>query len=251
MICYNPEDDRYKYLEGKNAVTPIFGKVVPIKADPVAQMDKGTGLMMMCSFGDVTDIRFFRDNGIKATIAINKDGTMNENAGKFAGMKAKDAQRAISDEIKALGLMEKQTRIKHRTPICERSKDPIEFIGMKEFYLKQVEFKSKMLEIAAQPNFYAPESRQILLDWINNISIDWPISRRRYYATEIPLWYCQECKYVYVPHRGKYHRPWIDKCPIESCPQCGSTGFVGEERVFDTWFDSSISPLHIKIWKGT
>jgi len=89
MVCYNPQDERYMNLEGKHAVTPLFGKVVPIKADPVAQMDKGTGLMMMCSFGDVTDIRFFRDNGLKPTIAINKDGTLNEHAGQFKGMKAR------------------------------------------------------------------------------------------------------------------------------------------------------------------
>jgi len=247
MICYNPEDDRYKYLEGKNAITPLFEKVVPIKADPVAQMDKGTGLMMMCSFGDVTDIRFFRDNGLKATIAINKDGTLNENAGQFKGLPAREAQRAIITELSSRGLLVKQTRIKHRTPICERSKDPIEFIGMKEFYLKQLDFKSEMLKIAEKPHFYAPESRKILIDWINSVSIDWPISRRRYYATEIPLWYCQDCAYTYIPEKGTgiYHQPWVDRCPLAECPQCGSTGFRGEERVFDTWFDSSISPLYI------
>lgn len=245
MICYNPEDARYRHLEGKNAVTPIFDKVVPIKADPVAQMDKGTGLMMMCSFGDVTDIRFFRDNGLKPTIAINKDGTMNENAGQFKGLSTKDAQRAIIAELDKRGLLAKQTRIKHRTPICERSKDPIEFIGMKEFYLKQLDFKNEMLKIAEKPRFYAPESRKILLDWINSVSIDWPISRRRFYATEIPIWYCQECDYVYIPPKGRYYQPWMQKCPIPECPRCGSTGFRGEERVFDTWFDSSISPLYI------
>ena len=245
MICYNPQDERYMHLEGKNAITPIFGKVVPIKADPVAQMDKGTGLMMMCSFGDVTDIRFFRDNGLKPTIAINKDGTLNEHAGMFNGMKARDAQRAIIDELKSKDLVVKQSRIKHRTPICERSKDPIEFIGMKEFYLKQLDFKEEMLKIAQQPRFFAPESRKILIDWINSVSIDWPISRRRYYATEIPIWYCQDCNYAYVPPKGRYYKPWAEKCPLEECPQCGSSGFKGEERVFDTWFDSSNSPLYI------
>ena len=247
MICYNPEDERYKYLEGKNVITPIFEKVVPVKADPVAQMDKGTGLMMMCSFGDVTDIRFFRDNGLKATIAINKDGTLNEYAGQFKGMPAREAQRAIIEELKKRDLVVKQTRIKHRTPICERSKDPIEFIGMKEFYLKQLDYRSEMLKIAEKPNFYAEDSRKILIDWINSVSIDWPISRRRYYATEIPLWYCQDCGYTYIPEKGTgiYHQPWKDKCPLKECPQCGSSGFRGEERVFDTWFDSSISPLYI------
>ncbi len=245
MICYNPEDERYKHLEGKNAVTPIFEKVVPIKADPVAQMDKGTGLMMMCSFGDVTDIRFFRDNGLKSTIAINKDGTMNEHAGFLKGLKVKDAQKALIVQLQEKGLLVKQSRIKHRTPICERSKDPIEFIGMKELYLKQLEYREEMLRIAEQSHFYAPESRKILIDWINSIAIDWPISRRRYYATEIPLWYCASCNHPVVPKKGPYYRPWKQKCPIDACPACGGKEFIGEERVFDTWFDSSISPLYI------
>lgn len=245
MLCYNPEDERYKYLEGKHAITPIFNKIVPIKADPVAQMDKGTGLMMMCSFGDVTDIRFFRDNGLKQTIAINKDGTMNDNAGFLSGLKIKDAQKTLVMKLSENGLLVKQTKIKHRTPICERSKDAIEFIGMKEFYLKQVEFKEKMIHIAKSPKFYSEESRKILIDWINSVSIDWPISRRRYYATAIPLWYCKNCNHAIVPDKGKYYEPWKESSPVNSCPKCGSKEFEGETRVFDTWFDSSISPLYI------
>lgn len=245
MICYNPEDERYKHLEGKHAITPIFNKVIPIKPDPVAQMDKGTGLMMMCSFGDVTDIRYFRDNGIKPIIAINKDGTMNAHAGILKGLTIKDAQKKLITEINDKKLLVKQQRIKHRTPICERSKDPIEFISMKEFYLKQLDFRSKMLKIAEEPNFFAPESRKILIDWINSVSIDWPISRRRYYATDIPLWYCNSCSAQIIPEKGRYHQPWKEPCPIEKCPKCGSKEFHGEERVFDTWFDSSISPLYV------
>ena len=256
MVCYNPADERYMHLEGKNAITPIFGKVVPIKPDPVAEMDKGTGLMMMCSFGDVTDIRFFRDNGLKPTIAINKDGTMNEHAGFLKGIKARDAQRVIIEKIKEENLLVKQTRLKHRTPICERSKDPIEFINMKEFYLKQLDFKGEMMKIAEQLKFYAPESRKILIDWINSVSIDWPISRRRYYATEVPLWYCKSCNNPIVPPKGenekggkgKYYQPWKDPCPVEKCSKCGKSGadnFRGEERVLDTWFDSSNTPLYI------
>ena len=250
MICYNPLDERYIHLEGKHAITPIFGKTVPIKPDPVAVMDKGTGLMMMCSFGDVTDIRFFRDNGLKPTIAINKDGTMNDNAGFLKGINAREAQKVIIGKMKEDGLLVKQTRLKHRTPICERSKDPVEFINMKEFYLKQLDFKNEMMKIAQQPKFYSPESRKILIDWINSVSIDWPISRRRYYATEIPLWYCKKCNEPIVPPKGKYYKPWKEKCPIQKCTNndCDSTEFRGEERVLDTWFDSSNSPLYILKW---
>jgi valyl-tRNA synthetase len=245
MICYNPHDERYIHLEGKHAVTPVFEKVVPIRPHPVAQPDKGTGLMMMCSFGDISDIRFFRELGLKPVIAINKDGTMNENAGFLNKMKIKDAQKALIVELDKRGLLVSQKKIKHRTPICERSKDPIEFIGMKEFYLKQLDFKEQLMDIAKQPRFFSEDSRKILFDWINAVSIDWPISRRRYYATEIPLWYCKSCGKAYVPEKGRYHQPWKQKCPAEKCVNCGGKEFIGENRVFDTWFDSSISPLYI------
>ena len=244
MIIYNPSDKRYKHLKGKHAITPIFNKEVPIMEHSFAQQDKGTGLMMMCSFGDVTDIRFFREMKLKPIISINKDGTMNENAGFLKGMNIKDAQKALALKIKEEGLLAKQERIVHRTPICERSKDPIEFIFMKEYYVKQLDYKEKMMEIAKKINFYHENSRQILIDWINSVSIDWPITRRRYYATEVPLWYCKKCNEIIVPEKGRYYKPWKENPPIKKC-KCGSTEFRGDQRVLDTWFDSSISPLYI------
>lgn len=245
MVIFNPEDERYKHLNGKTATTPVFNKEVPIRAHPMAEMEKGTGLVMMCSAGDTSDIRFFREMNLQPTIAINADGTMNEHAGFLKGLKVAEARERMIEKLKEAGLLVRQKKIMHRTPICERSKDAIEFIAMPEFYLKQVEFKDKMKELANRMNFFAPESKQILVNWIDSVSIDWPISRRRYYATEIPLWYCKNCSEVILPPKGRYYQPWREKPPIKRCPKCGSSEFRGEERVFDTWFDSSITPLYI------
>ena len=239
MIIFNPEDARYKYLEGKTAITPLFGKEVRIKPHPFAEMEKGTGLMMMCSMGDQTDIRFFREMKLAPAIAIDADGKMNKNAGFLSGMKVKDARAAIIEDLKSRQLLVKQRQVVHRTPVCERSKHTVEFISMPELYLKQVEFKEEMKKIAEQLNFFAPHSRQILIDWIDSISIDWPISRRRYYATEIPIWYCK-CG-VLLGEKGKYVQPWRDQ---KKCTKCGSLA-IGETRVFDTWFDSANSPIYI------
>ena len=88
--------------------------------------------------------------------------------------------------------------------------------------------------------------RQILINWINSIAIDWPISRRRFYGTEIPIWYCKKCKFPQVPEAGKYYRPWEEEPPFDKCQNCNNKyEFEGEERIFDTWMDSSITPLHI------
>ncbi len=248
MVIYHPEDTRYKHLEGKYAVTPIFNEKVPIRAHPLAQMDKGTGLVMMCSFGDYTDIRFFREMTLQPKISITTDGTMNERAGFLQGLKIKEARKKMLVALQEKNLIVNQRTVTHRTPICERSKDHIEFIAMKEFYLKQIECKEKMKDIADKIAFYSPQSKQILLDWIDAVSIDWPISRRRFYATEIPIWYCEKCNDVILPVKGGYYRPWKEQPPIKKCLKCGNTTFRGEERVFDTWFDSSISPLYVLKW---
>jgi valyl-tRNA synthetase len=245
MVIFNPNDERYKHLEGKTALTPIFEKAVPIKAHPLADEEKGTGLAMMCSAGDLSDIRFFREMSLEPVIAINKDGTMNENAGFLKGQRVVVARKLMIEELKKRGLLVKQQHVTHRTPICERSKDPIEFISMSEFYVKQVERKDEMRKLVNRINFFAPESKQIMLDWIDAVSIDWPISRRRFYATEVPLWYCEKCGEIIVPEKGKYYQPWKQSPPVASCPKCKGTKFRGEERVFDTWFDSSITPLYI------
>ncbi|MFH1420721.1 MAG: valine--tRNA ligase [Candidatus Aenigmatarchaeota archaeon] len=245
MVIFHPDDERYKHLNGKTAITPLFNKGVPIKAHPMADPAKGTGVAMMCSAGDTSDIRFFREMKLDPVIAINADGSMNKHAGFLQGLNVKDARNKMIEALKEKDLLVKQKPIMHKTPICERSKDPIEFIAMKEFYVKQLEHKDKMKQLAKKLNFFAPESRQILLDWINTVSIDWPISRRRYYATEVPLWYCDNCNYIVVPKKGSYHQPWREPSPVKECPKCKSRSFRGETRVFDTWFDSSISPLYI------
>ena len=245
LILFNPNDERYQYLEDKHAIVPIYKQEVKIMSHPFAKPEFGSGLVMICSFGDFGDIRLLRELNIEPTYSIDVDGKMNENAGKYCGLKVEDARKKIIEDLMDMGLIVKQEEINQRQPICWRSKNPIEFVALKEFYLKQVDFKNDILNLADKMNFFAPESKQILIDWINSISIDWVISRRRYYGTEIPLWYCDKCGYVYVPKPGKYYRPWKEECPIKRCPECGSTEWRGEERTFDTWFDSSSSEAYI------
>ena len=259
MVIFNPKDKRYSHLKNKTAITPIFNKEVPIKAHPLAKIEKGTGLAMMCSAGDLCDIQFFREQNLTPVIAINQNGTMNSFAGFLDGLKVREAREKMIEILKEKGFLIQQKKIMHRTPISERSKTEVEFIEMPELYIKQLEFKNKIREIAKKINFYPKESKKILENWIDSISIDWPISRRRFYATEIPLWYAEKDgkKLVAIPKTGKYYQPWKESVPLDALvyeknkftgkkvKDLSNLKWVGEERVFDTWMDSSISELFI------
>ena len=248
-VIVNPTDERHKEFVGKKAKIPIYEREVPIIAHPSAKPEFGTGALMVCSYGDFEDVRLFRELNLKEIRAINTDGKLTEAAGPYKGLKVEEARKKIVKDLKSLDLIEKVERIKHNVPICERSKIPIEIIPMKEFYLKQLPFKEKMLKIAEKLIFLPEIHKQILINWIENLHIDWPISRRRYYGTEIPIWYCKRCGTLHLPKKGKYYQPWKQKPPFKKCKKCGSKEFVGETRVFDTWFDSSLTPLFISFYQ--
>ena len=244
-IVVNPEDKRYENLLGKKVVVPISNQEVEIKSHHSAQMEFGSGAVMVCSYGDHNDVALFRELKLEEVVAIGLDGRMTEVAGEYSGLKPKQARTKIIEDLEKNGFVEKIEDVVHRTPVSERSKNPIEIIPMEEYYLKQMDYVEKMKELGSEIRFYPKMHQQILMNWLDSISIDWPISRRRFYGTEIPIWYCKKCNEPYVPEPGKYYKPWIDKCPIDKCTKCNATEFVGEERTFDTWMDSSVSPLFV------
>ncbi len=249
VVLFNPEDERYQKLEGKHAVIPLYGREVPIRQHHSADPNYGSGLVMVCSYGDSTDVQIFRELRLEPIKAIDKDRKMTEAAGKYAGLDVLEAREKIIEDLKKEGLLLKQEQVPHRAPHCDRCGAPIEIISMKEWYLKQLDFLEDIKKIADEITFHPEKHKQILLDWVNSITIDWPISRRRYYATEIPLWYCKECVEPFVPPPGRYYQPWKEDPPEGSKCECGSTEFIGETRVFDTWMDSSISNLYVTGYK--
>ena len=245
-VIVNPEDERYKKIQGKILDVPIFNRKVKIIQHPYADPNFGTGAVMVCSFGDLNDVQLFRELKLKEIKSINATGKTTEHAKQFSNLSPKQARTKIIEELTNQELVIKIETISHRTPICERSKTPVEIISLEDYYLKQIDFKAKLLEYSKKINFYPEMHRQILINWINSIAIDWPISRRRFYGTEIPIWYCKKCKFPQVPEAGKYYRPWEEEPPFDKCQNCNNKyEFVGEERIFDTWMDSSITPLHI------
>ncbi len=242
-VIFHPDDERYKELEGTIVLVPPQGQEVETSPHPAARPDFGTGAAMICSYGDTMDIQLFRELELEPVAAIDEDGRMTEAAGNYAGMSVADARRAITKDLEREGLVEKIEDIDHKTPVCQRSGDPIEFVLTEDWYMKQLDILPRLRSVVDDMRFHPERHRQLLLDWMDSLTIDWPVGRRRYYHTEIPLWYCQGCGEVLLPEPGPYYRPWRDPAPFESCPKCGGRDFRGEEGVFDTWMDSSNSNL--------
>jgi valyl-tRNA synthetase len=246
-LVFNPRDSRYQSLRGLHAVNPLYGHKMPILTHESVNPEFGSGLVMVCSYGDREDVRMFRDLALTPLILIDKDGKLKEEAGVLAGLTVEEARKKAVKILEEKGLLVKKEKIIHEVPVCWRCKTPIQIIHATEWFLKQLEYKDELLRLIDQVEFKPSMHKVKLLDWIMSVTSDWPISRDRYYATEVPVWYCKECGEILVPEPGKYYRPWIDPPPWEKCPRCGAprSSLVGETKVFDTWFDSSISVLYV------
>jgi valyl-tRNA synthetase len=248
-IIVNPEDERYLGLQGKHAILPLFDREVEILPHHSAKPEFGSGAVMVCSYGDQNDVQIFRELGLKEIVALNSNGVTTSAAGPYSNLRVNQARIRIIEDLKNAGLLSKEENIIHRTPLCERSKTPIEIIPLQDYFVKQLNFIPKLKELTMKIKFHPETHKQILLNWIDSVAIDWPVSRRRFYGTEIPIWYCNNCKTPNLPKPGKYYRPWKEKPPFERCNKCGNTEFIGEDRTFDTWMDSSITPLFITKYK--
>jgi valyl-tRNA synthetase len=244
-VIVNPDDARYQRLHNKEVILPLFDRVVKILPHHSTKSDFGSGAVMVCSYGDLNDVQVFRELGLEEIIAIDQHGRISESGGNYSTLTIDNARKKIIEDLKNNGYIVKEESILHRIPICERSKSPVEIIPMQDYYIKQLIFLPKLREFSTSLTFYPESHRQILLNWLDSVAIDWPISRRRFYGTEIPIWYCNNCGEPLLPEPGKYYRPWKDKAPFDKCTKCGHNKFAGDERTFDTWMDSSISPLFV------
>lgn len=243
IIIFNPKDARYKHLEGKTAIVPIYNSEIPIKSHTLADPEFGSGLVYMTrSAGDLNSVRFLREMKITPKTIISTSGKMTKESGFLEGLTVEEAKERIADELSKNGSLEKREEIKHRTPVCDRCKTVIDFILTKEFYLNQMNFVKDISKISNRMKFHPEMHRQLLIDWINSVTIDWPITRRRFYGTEVPVWHCERCNQIILPEKQKYYQPWKEN--LGKCTNCGGK-LIGDARTFDTWFDSSISPLFI------
>ncbi|MGD1836135.1 MAG: valine--tRNA ligase [Nitrososphaeraceae archaeon] len=244
-IIVHPDDERYLEFQNKYANIPFYDRYVPILTHPSAKRDFGSGAVMVCSYGDHNDVQLFRELNLNEIVVLDKNGKTTNIAGKYSNLSVTQARKKIIEDLRQNNFLEKEEKIMHRTPLCERSKTPIEIIPLQDYYLKQLDFVDTLDRLSDDILFYPEIHRRILKNWLNSVSIDWPISRRRFYGTEIPVWFCKKCDHPHVPNSGKYYQPWNESAPFNKCNKCLCEEFVGEKKTFDTWMDSSITPLFI------
>lgn len=245
-LVFNPDDKRYKSSEGKEVTVPISGHKVKVLTHPLVDPSFGTGIEMVCTYGDSKDLMIVYDLRLndKERIILSQDGTLINS--KFSGKKISEAREEVVKELSRQGLIVKEEEIEHTTPVHDRCSTPIEIIPIEEFFIQQKEVKEVIRKLSKKMEFIPEMHRQILEDWITSINRDWPISRRRFKSIELPVWYCKKCGKPYVPEDlDHYVVPWKEKPPKGAKCSCGSTDFVGDERTFDTWFASSVSALYI------
>ena len=264
VVMVHPEDPRYSHLVGKsvNLPLPVSEREgnVEIMAHPSVKMDFGSGILMVCSFGDQNDVAIFRELGLRPFLAINLDGEMTGISGPLRGMKVSNARIEATKLLQDSNRLESTEEKDQEIPVSERGGNPIEIILLKEWYVRQTHVLDRLVDLSKSSRFIPERNRQYLHDWVDGISIDWPISRRRWYHTEVPIWYSEDGTKVIVPPKGVYVQPWREGPPPgsevieretkdhlgEFSKFEGSLGEIsGEEKVFDTWMDSSNSNLFV------
>ena len=264
VVVVHPDDDRYRNLVGKKIVIPVETngrtKSVEIMTHPSVKSEFGSGVLMVCSFGDQNDVAVFRELGLTPFQAIDLEGNMTDVSGPYAGLTVLEAREKVIEDLtsaeRIVNIIEKEQDV----PVSERGKNPVEIILLKEWYVKQTHIQNRMRELIEDMEFHPVRNKQFLLDWMDNISIDWPISRRRWYHTEVPIWYSEDGTKIITPPSGTYVQPWRENPPAgsrvldrDTRDDLGSWDelsselgvVIGEEKVFDTWMDSSNSNLYV------
>ncbi|MBS3107982.1 valine--tRNA ligase [Candidatus Woesearchaeota archaeon] len=242
-IFYHPDDERYKKYKGKKAKVPLFNFEVPILADERADPEKGTGIVMCCTFGDQTDMEWQKAHNLPIKMAISTAGKMTELAGKYQGMAIKEARKAIIEDMREQGLLLNQKPIRHAVNVHERCGTEVEFIKSKQWFIKYLDLKNDMLKWAEALNWYPKHMKVRYDNWVKGLQWDWLISRQRFFGVPFPVWYCKKCdEVILADEKDLPVDPLKDKAPVKECPKCKCKELIPERDVMDTWATSSLTP---------
>lgn len=241
-VFVHPDDDRYASYVGHTATTPLFQLPVPVLTDSHVDRQKGTGAVMCCTFGDVADVTWWRTYGLPLRIVLQPDGRLNDLAGPYAGLRVSVARARILADLQEAGLILEQRQIEHSVGVHERCGTDIEYLVAGQWFIALLSQKDWFLEAGRSIRWHPEHMRSRYESWIEGLNWDWNISRQRSYGVPFPVWYCANCAQVVTADRQSLPIDPQQAQPTVPCPRCGSTDFVGETDVMDTWATSSVTP---------
>ncbi len=244
-VFVNPKDERYKQLIGKKVKTPL-GHEVTVLSDEKAETEKGSGVVMCCTYGDETDIYWTKTYGLQERIILSKDGKL-QNVDEMPELNEKtpDVARRIIIEnlkIKKGGFIKKEEKIKHSVGVHERCGTPVEFLPTTQWFVKMLDMKDALLEAGNRINWYPPYMKKRYENWVSGLKWDWCISRERFYGIPIPVFNCDSCQEIVIPEESSFPVDPKTQKIEDKCPHCKKGKLVPEKSVLDTWFTSALTP---------
>ena len=236
-VAVHPDDERYQHLIGKNVILPIVNKEIPVVADTYVDMEFGTGVVKITPAHDPNDFEVGNRHDLPRVNVMNEDGTMNELAGKYAGMDRFEARKAIVKELEELGRLVKIEKMVHSVGHSERTGVVVEPRLSTQWFVKMAPLAKRAIENQETEDaveFYPPRFNQTFLRWMENVH-DWVISRQLWWGHQIPAWYHKETGEMYVGMQA---------------PE-DSENWVQDSDVLDTWFSSALWPFSTMGWPDT
>jgi len=236
-VFVHPDDKKFKKIIGKTAIVPLFNQEVPIIADESADPEKGTGVLMICSYGDKFDVDAIIRHKLEPKIVFDKDGTAKYE--ECEGLNVKAARKKVLEDLEKEDLITEQKDITHAVNVHDKCGTPIEFLPTPQWFIKIMDKKDKLIKQGNKINWFPEYMHKRYDSWVNGLEWDWNISRNRHFGIPIPVWECEDCKEIILADESELP---IDPLQTKkTCPKCKKKA-KPEEMVLDTWATSSISP---------
>ncbi|MBL0887017.1 valine--tRNA ligase [Myceligenerans indicum] len=274
-LIAHPDDERYQHLFGTTVTSPLFGVEVPVLAHHAAEPDKGAGIAMCCTFGDLTDVQWWRELQLPTRSIVRRDGRITREVpewieggagealfGEISGMTTFSARKAIVEALRASGdLAGEPVATQRKANFYEKGDKPLEIVTSRQWYIRNGgrdgDLRDELLARGKELDFHPDHMRVRYENWVGGLNGDWLISRQRFFGVPIPLWYP-----VLASGDVDHENPIVpaeDQLPVDptSQPPAGFTedqrgrpgGFVGDADVMDTWATSSLSPQIVAGWE--
>ena len=268
-LLAHPDDERHRDLVGGEALTPLFGTRVPVLTHEQVERDKGTGLVMVCTFGDLTDVTWWRELSLPVRAVLGADGRLLDvpwgapgwetdeperaraNYGELVGKTVNQARKRIVELLAASGeLVGEPQPVKRAVKFFEKGERPVEIVTSRQWFIRTLEHREQLIARGRQLRWHPPYMRARFEDWVNGLNGDWCVSRQRFFGVPFPIWYPidQNGATLY----DQPIAPALDRLPVDPATdvpdgyrpeQRGQPGgFAGDPDVMDTWATSSLTP---------